>query len=100
MKRTGPCLWWQTRGRSEPDGGATVWSVFEASSSYFALSTAPFMVNYRVDDLHAMLAQLRAAGCAVDDKVDESEYGKFGWVMDPDGNRLELWQPPATPPAV
>lgn len=57
------------------------------------------MVNDRVDDLHAMLARLRAASCAVDDKVDESEYGKFGWVMDPDSNRLELWQPPATPPA-
>ena len=72
-----------------------MWSVFEAASSHFAPSTAPFMVNDRVDDLSAMLAQLRAAGCAVDDKVDESEYGKFGWVMDPDGNRIELWQPPA-----
>ena len=95
----GTAFRWQTAGRSELDGGATVWSVFEADSPYFAPSTAPFMVNYRVDDLHAMLAQLRAAGCTVDDKVDESEYGKFGWVMDSDGNRVELWQPPATPPA-
>ncbi len=74
--------------------GATVWSVFDAGSTYFAPSTAPFMINYRVEDLHAVLALLRAEGCVVDDKVDESEYGKFGWLMDPDGNRIELWQPP------
>jgi predicted enzyme related to lactoylglutathione lyase len=52
------------------------------------------MVNFRVPDLYALLAALRAEGCAVDAKVDESEYGKFGWVQDPDGNRIELWQPP------
>ena len=52
------------------------------------------MVNYRVDKLHPLLAALRAAGCQVDDKVDESEYGKFGWVIDPDGNKIELWEPP------
>ena len=95
----GTAFRWQADGRTEPDGGATVWSVMEADSPYFAPSAAPFMVNYRVDDLHAMLAQLRAAGCAVDDKVDESDYGKFGWVMDPDGTRVELWQPPAAPVA-
>ena len=88
---------WQVPGRTEPDGGATVWSIFDASSGYFAPSTAPFMVNYRVEDLHALLALLRQEGCPVDDKVEESEYGKFGWVMDPDGNRIELWQPPASP---
>jgi predicted enzyme related to lactoylglutathione lyase len=44
--------------------------------------------------LHALLAALRSEGCAVDDKVDESEYGKFGWVLDPEGNRVELWEPP------
>lgn len=53
------------------------------------------MINLRVADLHAVLAALREEGCAVDAKVDESEYGKFGWVMDPEGNRVELWQPPA-----
>ena len=75
--------------------GSTVWSIFPASSKYFDPSTASFMVNYRVDDLHAVLALLRSEGCDVDEKIDESEYGKFGWVMDPDGNRLELWEPPA-----
>ena len=52
------------------------------------------MINYRVEDLHALLAALRSEGVQVEDKVEESEYGKFGWVMDPEGNRVELWQPP------
>ncbi len=72
----------------------TVWSLFSSDSGYFAPSTQPFMINYRVEDLHALLAALRAEGCAVDEKVDESEFGKFGWVMDPEGNRVELWEPP------
>ena len=74
--------------------GSTAWSIFPASSGYFAPSTAPFMVNYRVDNLHELLAALRAEGCDVDSKTEESEYGKFGWVMDPEGNRVELWEPP------
>jgi uncharacterized glyoxalase superfamily protein PhnB len=53
------------------------------------------MVNFRVEDLHALLVALRAEGCAVDEKVEESEYGKFGWVVDPEGNKVELGQPPA-----
>ena len=79
-----------------PDG-MTVWSIFPESSDTFAPSTAPFMVNYRVEDLHAVLAALRSEGCEVDSKVDESEFGKFGWVMDPEGNRIELWQAPDSP---
>lgn len=55
------------------------------------------MINYRVDDLHALLAALRVEGCQVEDRVDDSEYGKFGWVIDPDGNKVELWQPPEGP---
>jgi predicted enzyme related to lactoylglutathione lyase len=85
---------WQSD--ENPSGaGTTVWSVFEASSNYFAPSEAGFMVNYRVADLHALIAQLRAEGCNVMEKVDESEFGKFGWVVDPDGNKIELWEPPA-----
>ncbi|MBP6530115.1 MAG: bleomycin resistance protein [Burkholderiales bacterium] len=53
------------------------------------------MINYRVHDLAALLAALRAEGCNVLDKTDDSEYGKFGWVIDPEGNKVELWQPPA-----
>ena len=75
--------------------GTTIWSPFKDDTGYFAPSTAPFMINFRVADLHALLAALRAEGCEVMDKVDESEYGKFGWVMDPEGNKLELWEPPA-----
>ena len=52
------------------------------------------MVNYRVADLHALLDALRAEGCEVLEKVDESDLGRFGWVMDPEGNKVELWQPP------
>lgn len=81
-------------GANADGSGTTVWSPFAADTSYFAPSSASFMVNYRVEDLHALLAVLRAEGVEVDPKVEESEYGKFGWVIDPDGNKLELWQPP------
>lgn len=74
--------------------GTTAWNLFKEDTSYFAPSTASFMIIYRVADLHALLAALRAEGCKVEDKVDESEYGKFGWVIDPEGNKVELWQPP------
>lgn len=75
--------------------GTTAWNLFKEDTSYFAPSTASFMINYRVEDLHALLAALRAEGCQVEDKVDESEFGKFGWVIDPEGNKVELWQPPS-----
>jgi predicted enzyme related to lactoylglutathione lyase len=52
-------------------------------------------INYRVDDLAALLEALRAEGCNVLEKTDDSEYGKFGWVIDPEGNKVELWQPPS-----
>ena len=78
-----------------PYNGSTVWSIMPDTTQYYAPSAAPFMVNYRVADLHALLAALREEGCAVDEKVDESDFGKFGWVMDPEGNRVELWEPPA-----
>lgn len=77
--------------------GMTVWSISPESSASFAPSQAPFMVNYVVEDLRSVLAVLRSEGCEVDSKVDESEFGTFGWVMDPEGNRIELWQPPDTP---
>ncbi len=79
--------------------GVTVWSVFDAGSDYFGKPDAQFLINYRVDDLDAMLRQLREAGVQVDDKVEESEQGRFGWAHDLDGNRFELWEPPAAPAA-
>ena len=79
----------------KPAGGTTAWSVFPESGDQFAPSAAPFMVNYRVADLDGLLAALREEGCNVLDRTDDSEYGKFGWVMDPEGNKVELWEPPA-----
>jgi len=73
--------------------GQTVWSIFAGHTKYFEPSTAPFMINYRVADLNALLEQLRAEGVEVE-KVEEHEYGKFAWIMDPEGNRIELWEPP------
>ena len=83
------------KGADNPGGeGTTAWCVFEDSPDSFAPSDARFMINYRVADLDAVLVALRAEGCAVDTRTDASEAGKFGWVMDPEGNRIELWQPP------
>jgi predicted enzyme related to lactoylglutathione lyase len=73
--------------------GCTVWSVFKQDTRYFDPSEKPFMINYRVDDLDAVLAALRSKGVVVDEKIEESEYGRFGWAMDPEGNRIELWEP-------
>jgi len=78
-----------------PTTGMTVWSIGEATSDQYAPSQSSFMVNYRVQDLAALLKALREEGCNVLDKTDDSEFGEFGWVMDPEGNKVELWQPPA-----
>jgi predicted enzyme related to lactoylglutathione lyase len=79
-----------------PVKGTTAWSIGKAGGDQFAPSTSTFMVNYRVADLDALLQALRDEGCHVLEKADDSEYGKFGWVMDPEGNKVELWEPPAT----
>ncbi|WP_243047723.1 VOC family protein [Dyella sp. RRB7] len=84
-----------TFDEDESRKGKTLWSPFAADTTYFAPSTQPYMINFRVDDLDGLLAQLREAGVTVDDRVDESEFGRFGWIMDPEGTRIELWQPPA-----
>ena len=77
-----------------PRAGTTAWLVTKTESDQFAPSKASFMVNYRVADLHGLLAALRSEGCEVLEKTDDSEFGKFGWVIDPEGNKVELWQPP------
>ena len=74
-------------------GESTVWAAFPAATEYFGRPEQQAMVNYRVGDLDAMVAQLRAAGVAVDEP-QETENGRFAWATDPEGNRLELWQPP------
>ncbi len=94
--------WYRTHLGIEPDtyggvtftdGGPTVWAPFPNDTKYFAPGPAPFMINYRVANLERMLAQLRSAGVTVDEKVQSEDYGKFGWAIDPEGNRFELWEP-------
>jgi predicted enzyme related to lactoylglutathione lyase len=83
-----------TDADGNPTTGTTIWTVAEAGGDFFAPSTSSFMVNYRVADLHALIQVLRSEGCRVLEKTEDSEYGKFGWVIDPEGNKVELWEPP------
>ena len=82
--------WQQKDGKA----GGTAWSIFSRESKYFDPSRSGFMVNYRVDDLDALLEALRAEGVWIDPKREDYDYGRFAWIMDPDGNRIELWEPP------
>jgi catechol 2,3-dioxygenase-like lactoylglutathione lyase family enzyme len=77
--------------------GRTVWSPFPESTTYFDPSKSRFMLNFRVDNLDEILASLKAQGVQVIDKVEEYEYGRFGWILDPDGNKVELWEPLGEP---
>ncbi len=81
--------WWMQQA------GPTALAPFPADTDYFGRPEQQTMINFRVADLDAMLAQLRAAGSIVSDEVSEASYGRFGWATDPDGNRFELWQPAA-----
>ena len=88
----GTVLRW--RDAETPDTpGTTTWALFRSDTTYFGPPPARFMINYRVADLDAMLSQLRAAGVTVDERIEDSEYGRFGWAVDLEGNRFELWQP-------
>lgn len=78
-----------------PDGGLTVWHVAKADTTWFSPSNASFMVNYRVDDLGALLKQLTAAGVEIVGGPESHENGQFAWILDPDGNKVELWEPKA-----
>ncbi|WP_296949763.1 VOC family protein [uncultured Massilia sp.] len=77
------------------DADTTAWSIGGPGDDRFAPGTTSFMINYRVADLAALLQALRDEGCQVLDKTDDGDYGKFGWVIDPEGNQVELWEPPA-----
>jgi predicted enzyme related to lactoylglutathione lyase len=77
------------------DGGLTVWNLASKDSQWFSPSTSSFMINYRVDDLDALLVQLRTDGIDIVGGPESHENGKFAWIMDPDGNKVELWQPMA-----
>ena len=92
----GASFLWSEQDRA--DTAHTVWSPFKADTDYFAPSEASFMVNFRVKDLDAMLDQVAAAGAKVIGKPERSEFGAFGWFLDPEGNKVELWQPPTDSP--
>ena len=75
------------------DGGLTVWSVASSDTKWFSPSESSFMINYRVDDLDGMLGQLRTDGVTIVQGPESHENGKFAWILDPDGNKVELWEP-------
>jgi predicted enzyme related to lactoylglutathione lyase len=82
------------RKSDQPDKKCyTVWGPFAEDTKYFEPSTKDFMFNYRVNNLKALLDELKKAGVTVIDKIEEYEYGKFGWIVDPEGNKIELWEP-------
>ena len=75
------------------DQGLTVWTLADKDSKWFSPSDSSFMINYRVDNLDEMLAQLQAAGVAIEAGPESHENGRFAWIMDPEGNKVELWEP-------
>lgn len=86
---------WRSDDHPE-EAGSTVWAPFESDTGYFGRRENEWMLNFRVADLDAMLAQLRSAGAVVHDGIEEMEgFGRFGWFDDPEGNRIELWEPPS-----
>lgn len=87
----GAALRWPDDGAA--DKGVTAWSVAKPDTKWFAPSDASFMINYRVDDLDGLLANLRATGVAIQQGPESHENGKFAWIVDPDGNKVELWEP-------
>jgi predicted enzyme related to lactoylglutathione lyase len=75
------------------DGGMTVWTTADSDSKWFSPSESSFMINYRVDDLDEMIEQLKQNGVELAGGPDTDFNGKFAWIMDPDGNKIELWEP-------
>ena len=94
MKAENGGVFFRWRDKHADSPGTTVWALFEKSSKYFEPGKADFMLNYRVDNLDALLARLRTAGVSVEERREDSEFGRFAWIMDPEGNRIELWEPP------
>lgn len=81
------------QGSDPSKKGYTVWSPFKKDSDYFSPSKDDFMLNYRVDDLNSLLEELRSNGVDVVGEIEEFEYGKFAHIMDPEGRKIELWEP-------
>ncbi len=79
------------------EAGATVFAPFARNTDYFGRDEQQFMVNLRVRDLDGLLERLAAAGVSIDNERQDEEYGRFAWVYDPEGNKIELWEPPEDP---
>ena len=88
----GVMLPWREKDNPENEQ-MTIWNIFPGNTNYFEPSPAPFMLNYIVDDLDALLDRLAKAGVRIDPKRQNESYGRFAWIYDPDGNKIELWQP-------
>ena len=84
---------WREVNTDSPTPASTEWSPFKNDTTYFAPSEKPFMFNYRVHDLVALLKVLKEEGVTIVGEMQEYPYGKFGWIMDPEGNKIELWEP-------
>lgn len=79
--------------RDETPGARTVFATFESDSEYFGKPQQQFMINFRVDDLDALLERLQRAGVEILPELQEYDFGRFAWIVDPEGNRVELWEP-------
>ena len=86
----GCTFWWKDK---EGNNASTQWSPFQDDTSYFQPSTKDFMFNYRVENLVELLKALEEEGVTIVGKMEEYDYGKFGWILDNDGNKIELWEP-------
>ncbi|MHA7055622.1 VOC family protein [Aquimarina sp. M1] len=86
----GCTFWWKDK---EGNDCSTQWSPFKDDTTYFSPSTKEFMMNFRVENLTALLKTLKQEGVTIVGEIEEYEYGKFGWILDPDGNKIELWEP-------
>jgi predicted enzyme related to lactoylglutathione lyase len=95
----GQCATFHWREPQAADGaepgpeGLTTWAIFPQTTKYFGASKAGFMLNYRVHNLDALLEDLKASGIEIDPHREDADYGRFAWITDPDGNRIELWEP-------
>jgi catechol 2,3-dioxygenase-like lactoylglutathione lyase family enzyme len=90
-KGEGVMLPWREKANPENEH-VTVWTIFPGNTKYFESNQA-FMVNYIVDDLDALMERLQKEGVKIDPKRQDEDYGRFAWIYDPDGNKIELWQP-------
>ena len=83
-------FWWKDEKGNKC---STQWSPFTEDTQYFSPSKKQFMMNFRVENLHELIAVLKEEGVTVVGEIEEYDYGKFGWILDPEGNKIELWEP-------